>query len=60
MDLTVRCKATPKTEIFGTIRNLFDKTAPFDPLTYGAVGYNPADYVGAVGRYFSVGVRHQF
>ena len=43
MDLTVRCKATPKTEIFGTIRNLFDKTAPFDPLTYGAVGYNPAD-----------------
>ena len=56
----MRCKATPKTEIFGTIRNLFDKTAPFDPLTYGAVGYNPADYVGAVGRYFSVEVRHQF
>lgn len=60
VDLTVRYKATPKTEVFGTIRNLFDKTAPFDPLTYGAVGYNPADYVGAVGRYFSVGVRHQF
>ena len=60
VDLTVRYKATPKTEIFGTIRNLFDKVAPFDPLTYGAVGYNPADYVGAVGRYFSVGLRHQF
>lgn len=60
VDLTVRYKATAKTEVFGTIRNLFDKTAPFDPLTYGATGYNPADYVGAVGRYFSVGLRHQF
>jgi iron complex outermembrane recepter protein len=60
VDLTVRYKATPRTEVFGTIRNLFDATAPFDPLTYGAVGYNPADYTGAVGRYFSVGVRHQF
>ena len=60
VDLTVRYKATPKTEVFGTIRNLFDKVAPFDPLTSGAVGYNPADYAGAVGRYFSVGVRHQF
>jgi iron complex outermembrane recepter protein len=60
VDLTVRYKATPRTEVFGTIRNLFDATAPFDPLTYGATGYNPADYTGAVGRYFSVGVRHQF
>ena len=60
VDLNVRYKLTPKTQIFGTIRNLFDAVAPFDPTTYGATGYNPLDYAGAVGRYFSVGVRHEF
>ena len=60
VDLNLRYKLSPKTQIFGTIRNLFDTVAPFDPTTYGAVGYNPLDYTGAVGRYFSVGVRHQF
>ena len=60
VDLNVRYKLTPKTQIFGTIRNLFDTVAPFDPTTYGATGYNPLDYAGAIGRYFSVGVRHQF
>ena len=60
VDLNMRYKLSPKTQIFGTIRNLFDTVAPFDPTTYGAVGYNPLDYAGAVGRYFSVGVRHQF
>ncbi len=60
VDLNVRYNITPKTQVFGTIRNLFDKVAPFDPTTYGAVGYNPLDYTGAVGRYFSLGLRHQF
>ena len=60
VDLNLRYKLSPKTQIFGTIRNLLDSVAPFDPTTYGAVGYNPLDYAGAVGRYFSVGVRHQF
>lgn len=59
-DLTGRYKLTPKTEIYGGIRNLFDRIPPTDPLTYGAAGYNPSDYSGAVGRYFNVGVRHQF
>ena len=60
VDLGIRYKTTDQLEIFGGIRNLFDKKPPFDPLTYGATGYNPLDYSGAVGRYFSVGLRYAF
>jgi iron complex outermembrane receptor protein len=59
-DLGLRYKFTPKTELYGSIQNLFDRVPPFDPGTYGAIGYNPLDYSGAVGRYFRLGVRHQF
>jgi iron complex outermembrane receptor protein len=48
------------TEVFGTISNLFDKKPPFDPQTYGAIGYNPLDYSGAIGRFYRVGVKHRF
>jgi len=60
VDLTARYKFTDKTEIFGGIQNLFNKKPPLDPITYGAVSYNPLDYRGAVGRFYSVGVRHAF
>ncbi|MDB5937015.1 MAG: tonB-dependent Receptor Plug domain protein [Massilia sp.] len=60
LDLTARWNLTSKTELFGTIQNVFDKVAPLDPLTYGAQSYNPLDYSGALGRYFSVGLRHKF
>ncbi|CDG84918.1 TonB-dependent receptor [Janthinobacterium agaricidamnosum] len=60
IDLTLRWKAAPRIEVFGSIQNLFDKIAPLDPLTYGAVSYNPLDYSGAVGRYFSAGMRYKF
>ncbi|NVD99310.1 TonB-dependent receptor [Massilia sp. BJB1822] len=60
LDLTARWKFDSKTEIFGTIQNLFDKEPPLDPLTYGAQSYNPSDYSGALGRYFSVGARYTF
>jgi iron complex outermembrane recepter protein len=60
VDVTMRYKITPKTEVFGSIRNLFDKVPPIDPLTYGAAGFNPSDYSGAVGRYFTLGLRHEF
>ncbi|WP_280156152.1 TonB-dependent receptor [Piscinibacter sp. XHJ-5] len=49
-----------KAEIFGSIQNLFDKKPPFDPETYGAIGYNPLDYSGAIGRYFRVGFKYKF
>lgn len=60
VDVTARYKLTDKTEIFGGIRNLLDKKPPLDQTTYGAVSYNPLDYSGAVGRFYSIGVRHTF
>jgi iron complex outermembrane receptor protein len=60
VDVAARWKMNDKTEIFGAINNLFDKKPPLDPTTYGAVSYNPLDYRGAVGRFFSVGLRRQF
>jgi iron complex outermembrane receptor protein len=50
----------PALEVFGSIQNLFDKVAPLDPLTYGAQAYNPLDYEGARGRYYTLGVRYSF
>jgi iron complex outermembrane receptor protein len=60
LDLTGRWMLDKKTEVFATIQNVFDKVAPLDPLTYGATSYNPLDYSGALGRFFSVGLRHRF
>jgi iron complex outermembrane receptor protein len=60
VDMSVLWKAWDKTEVFGVIRNVFNRKPPLDPLTYGAVSYNPLDYSGAVGRFFSVGLRHKF
>lgn len=60
VDLTFRWKASEKMEVFGGILNLFDAVAPLDPLTYGATSYNPLDASGAVGRYFSVGMKYKF
>lgn len=60
LDVNFRYKYSEKTEIYGGIRNLLNRNAPFDPTTYGAVGYNPIDYSGAVGRFFSIGMRHKF
>jgi iron complex outermembrane recepter protein len=59
-DLVARWKPTPQWEIFGSITNLFDKIAPLDPLTYGAVSYNPLDFDGARGRMYSLGARYTF
>jgi iron complex outermembrane receptor protein len=60
VDLTARWSATSKLEVFASIQNLFDAVAPLDPLTYGAVSYNPLDYSGALGRYFSAGLKYKF
>ncbi len=60
VDVSFRWKAAKGLEVYGSIQNLFDAVAPFDPLTYGAVAYNPLDYSGAVGRYFSLGMRYKF
>jgi iron complex outermembrane receptor protein len=60
LDLSATYKIGQKTEIFGTITNATDAKPPFDPITYGAIGYNPLDFWGAVGRYYRIGVKHNF
>ena len=60
IDLVVRWKPQQRWELFGSVQNLFDKIAPLDPLTYGAQAYNPLDYEGARGRYFTLGARYSF
>ena len=60
MDVSGAWKFGKNTEVFGSIQNLFDTKPPSDFATYGAIGYNPLDYSGAIGRYFRVGLKHQF
>jgi iron complex outermembrane receptor protein len=60
LDLSGVWKIGRNTEIFGSVANVFDTKPPADFLTYGAIGYNPLDYSGAIGRFFRVGVKHQF
>jgi len=60
MDVSGAWKFGKNSEIFASIQNVFDSKPPVDFLTYGAIGYNPLDYSGAIGRFFRVGVKHQF
>ena len=60
IDLSGRWRATDDLEIFGSIQNVTDRIAPLDPLTYGAVNYNPLHYSGAIGRYFTLGAKYTF
>jgi iron complex outermembrane receptor protein len=59
-DLVARWKPRPEWEVFGSVQNLFDKVPPLDPLTYGAQAYNPLDYAGARGRFYTLGARYTF
>jgi iron complex outermembrane receptor protein len=60
LDLSAAWKFRENTEIFGSIQNVLDTKPPLDPETYGAIGYNPLDYSGAIGRYFKIGIKHKF
>ena len=60
LDVSGVYKIGKNTEIFGSIQNLLDKKPPADFETYGAIGYNPLDYSGAIGRFFKLGVKHRF
>ena len=60
LDLSSRWRARDGVEVFGSIQNLTDKIAPLDPLTYGAINYNPMHSSGAIGRYFTLGVKYSF
>ncbi len=60
VDLSAGWQISKNFQVFGSIQNLFDKEPPFDPQTYGAIGYNPLDYSGAIGRFFRVGAKYTF
>jgi iron complex outermembrane receptor protein len=60
VDVSAVYKIGDQTEVFGSIANLFGKKPPQDYMTYGAIGYNPLDYSGAIGRAFRIGVKHKF
>ena len=60
VDLTFRWKPAARIDVFGSAQNIFDQLAPLDPLTYGATAYHPLDHAGAVGRFFTAGVRYTF
>jgi iron complex outermembrane recepter protein len=60
LDVSAAWQLGQGTELFGSVANLLDATPPTDFLTYGAIGYNPLDYSGAVGRFFRVGIKHRF
>ena len=60
VDLSGRWNVTKNVELFGSIQNLFDRVAPLDPQTYGAVNFNPMHVSGAVGRYYTVGLKYRF
>jgi len=60
VDLSGAWQIGKNTELFGSIANIFDKKPPLDPETYGAIGYNPLDYSGAIGRFFRIGLKHKF
>ncbi|MEO6897736.1 MAG: TonB-dependent receptor [Caldimonas sp.] len=64
VDLVGRWLPLKNLEIYGSIRNLFDRIAPFDPFSAGTIGgavsYNPLDTSGAMGRFYSIGVKYKF
>jgi len=60
LDVSGRWSPTKNMELFGSIQNLTDKVAPLDPTTYGAVNFNPLHASGAIGRYYTVGLKYKF
>lgn len=60
-DLFLKWNADKNLEIYGSIKNLFDKVAPYDPQVYSAFHYNPIYHLsGAIGRTYNVGLKYKF
>jgi iron complex outermembrane recepter protein len=60
LDVSAAMRIGKNAEIFGSIANLLDTKPPSDFETYGAIGYNPLDYSGAIGRFYRLGVKVSF
>lgn len=60
VDLSARWQVSEAMQLFGSVANAFDRIAPLDPNTYGAVNFNPLDSSGAIGRFFTLGMQYSF
>ena len=60
IDLSANWRATDALEVFGSVQNATDRIAPLDPTTYGGLNYNPLDFSGAIGRFYTLGVKYSF
>ena len=60
IDLSANWRATEAFEVFGSVQNATDRIAPLDPTTYGGLNYNPLDFSGALGRFYTLGVKYRF
>ena len=60
LDLSTRYNISKQLTLFASMNNVFDKLAPLDPQTYGAMSYNPMDASGAIGRYMKLGASYKF
>jgi iron complex outermembrane recepter protein len=60
-DLFGKWSGIKNLEIYGSIKNLFDKKPPYDPQVYSAFHYNPILHLqGAIGRSFTLGAKYTF
>jgi iron complex outermembrane recepter protein len=61
-DVFASYKINKAFEVSGSIQNLFDKVASFDPqASYGLTHYNPSySMAGVIGRYFRVTAKYKF
>jgi len=60
LDLSGGLKLNKNFELSASIANVLDRKPATDFLTYGAIGYYPLDWSGAIGRYYKVSARYQF
>ena len=60
-DLFAKYTGVKNWEFTASVRNLFNRIAPFNPYTYGGLNYNPAIHQdGAVGTYFNMAAKFTF
>ena len=61
-DLFGSYKLNKNLEITGSVLNVFDRVAAFDPVSnYGQTFYSPSySLSGVIGRYYQVGVKYRF
>jgi iron complex outermembrane recepter protein len=59
--LTASYALTDKISLTGSVMNVFDHNAPFDPSNYAGNNYNPTySQSGIVGRFYNLGVKVKF